>query len=126
MTPQMSKTLAFLKSYSADHGGVMPSYGEIAAHIGVRSKSNISRIIDSLVERKFVRRSIRSGARGIEIIQRADDVMAERERCARIADAFAALWVRRIESAVCSAIEDQGRGGATASREIAEAIRRGP
>lgn len=123
MTPQMAKTLAFLKSYSAEKGGAMPSYGEIAAYIGVRSKSNISRIIDSLVERKFVRRSVRSGARGIEIIGH-DAVMAERERCARVADAFVEHWQHRANTAVMRTDEDLGRGGARAAREIAEAIRR--
>jgi DNA-binding MarR family transcriptional regulator len=119
----MAKTFEYLKSYSTDHGGVMPSYGEIAAHIGVQSKSNISRIVDSLVERKLVRRSIRGGARGLEIISR-DDVAIERERCAKIAEAHAAQCRQWRDSAVVRSDEDAAIGGAAAADEIATAIRR--
>ncbi len=87
MTPQQAKTVEFLKTYSAERNGAMPSFDEIAAHLGIRSKSGVSRIVDALVHRGFVRR-VAGKARGLQIIG-TDPVLAERERCARIADQHA-------------------------------------
>lgn len=87
MTPHQAKTLEFLKTYSAQRNGVMPSFDEIAAHLGIRSKSGVSRIMDALVDRGMIRRS--HLARSIAIVK-SDDVAAERERCACIADRYAA------------------------------------
>ena len=117
----MFLTFEFLKSYSAARNGVMPSFAEIAAHIGVKSKSNVSRIVEALCVRGVIKHN--GGARGFEIVG-ADAVLAERERCARVADAFAEHCQQRMDSAIDSTGEDEGRGGATTAREIAEAIRR--
>jgi hypothetical protein len=48
-------------------GGVPPSFDEMAAGIGINSKSGVHRLLTGLEERGFIRR-LRNRARAIEII----------------------------------------------------------
>lgn len=55
-----------------------PTFDEMAAHLGLASKSGIHRLITSLEKRKFIRREkygwgkwARAGARSIEVIRSA-------------------------------------------------------
>lgn len=54
MTPSQRDTLAFITGYIARTGGVPPTYDEIAAHLGLKSKSGIHRLIAGLVERGHI------------------------------------------------------------------------
>jgi len=48
LTPTQAKCLQFIADYQAGHGGIAPSYDEIGAHMGIVSKSGVTRLIDQL------------------------------------------------------------------------------
>lgn len=66
LTRRQENCLAFLKQYIADKG-IPPSFDEIKDFMGLRSKSGIHRLINSLEERGLIRR-LRNRARAIEIV----------------------------------------------------------
>lgn len=55
LTPRQYDLLTFLRSYVAQHG-YGPSFDEMAAGLGLASKSGIDRLITGLEERGHVRR----------------------------------------------------------------------
>lgn len=63
MTPRQKQTLDFIRNYMAESGGVSPTLIEIAAGLGVASKSAVVGLIESLVtqgrlaRRKYYARS---------------------------------------------------------------------
>ena len=63
LTPALKKTLDFIKSHIRQHG-VAPSVREVAAGIGIRSKSSAHRHVQKLHELGFLEQSPRE-ARGI-------------------------------------------------------------
>ena len=67
MTPRQAQLLAFLTERQRA-GGAMPSYVEMAASLGIRSKSGVSRIIDALVELGRIRRTP-GHFRSIEVVE---------------------------------------------------------
>jgi DNA-binding MarR family transcriptional regulator len=56
LTRRESEALSFIRAYSAAGEGVSPSYGEIAAAIGLKAKSGVHRIVVRLEERGHLRR----------------------------------------------------------------------
>lgn len=67
-----------LLAYIADrlgNGGVSPSFQEMADALGLKSKSNIHRLVQSLAERGFIRR-LPDRARSIEIIRLPDTIQS--------------------------------------------------
>lgn len=66
LTERQQKCLDFLRSYHAEKG-VMPTLREIGDGCGLRSKSNVHRTLDRLVERGHIRRAP-GKARSIEIV----------------------------------------------------------
>lgn len=50
MTAVQAQLLAFIRSYTAEHG-FPPSYDEMRAELGFRTKSNIHRIVSLLAKR---------------------------------------------------------------------------
>lgn len=68
-TPRQEQALAFIRSHIAERGHC-PSYGEIAEHIGVRSRSNVNRLMVGLEDRGLIRRQPRR-ARCIQIVSPA-------------------------------------------------------
>lgn len=70
LTRMQSRALEFIRRY-VDENGYSPTYDEIAAELGLASKSGVNRIVTGLEERGRIRK--RAGAaRGIEIIEPAD------------------------------------------------------
>lgn len=67
LTPTQAQCLSAIERHLADHG-CAPSYEELAAALGQRSKSGIHRMIVALEQRGFIRR-IPCCARAIEIIK---------------------------------------------------------
>lgn len=64
---QATKLLAFIIAYQRDHGGISPSFPEMAAGIGKSSKSQVHRAMARLIaERKI--RTLPHRARAIEVI----------------------------------------------------------
>lgn len=70
LTEQQTDLLTFIKRYMRQRRGVAPTYQEMAAAVGQRSKSGVHRLILGLEERGAIRR-LPGKARAIEIIRRA-------------------------------------------------------
>lgn len=66
LTERQKECLAFIKKTIAKNG-VPPSFQEINDALGLASKSGVTRLIDALAERGFVRR-IYNRARSLEVI----------------------------------------------------------
>lgn len=56
LTRQMKDVLDYIDEATTSSGGVCPSYQEIGTAVGLKSKSNVSRVIHALVERGYLRR----------------------------------------------------------------------
>ena len=96
MTPGQANLLAFIGLYIDEHG-YSPSYEEMRAELGLKSKSGIHRLVTALVERGLVSR-LPGRARAItlgkevappprirdmsddEILERAERILAFRAR----------------------------------------------
>lgn len=66
LTQQQHQCLGFIAQYSGDRG-VPPSYQEIADHLGLKSKSGVTRLMCGLEERGRIRR-VPTKARAYEVI----------------------------------------------------------
>ena len=66
MTPEQHKTLLFIGSYITERG-YSPNYDEIAAHLGIASKSGVHRLVSSLERDGKITRSP-NRARSIEVV----------------------------------------------------------
>lgn len=112
LTPRQAELLAFLRDYAATHRGVMPSYSEICAALGLGSKGRVSVLLDRLVERGHLRR-LRARARALELIEPAAGGVAGLEQAAarlveeRGAEATAALLVELAHRMTPATIEEQ-------------------
>lgn len=67
LTPTQKKVLDFIRSNIAQHG-VAPSYEEMAAAAGKKSKSGIHRIMVALADRGYIKR-IPNSARAIMVLE---------------------------------------------------------
>lgn len=67
LTKRQADCLLFIHAHQRENGGITPSYDEIAAGIGLASKSGVNRLIDELVERGRISR-IPARPRAITII----------------------------------------------------------
>lgn len=67
LTAKQQQCYRYLKEYAAMHHGMSPTFQEIADALGLRSKSRVTRILDSMEARGRVRR-IRDHHRAIEVI----------------------------------------------------------
>lgn len=70
LTRKQHQLLAYIDAYLKDHG-ISPSFDEMKAALGLKSKSGIHRLITGLEERGFIRR-LPHRARALEVLRRAD------------------------------------------------------
>jgi SOS-response transcriptional repressor LexA len=71
LTKRQKQTLDYIEGYIDRTGGVAPSYAEVAAAMGLKSKANVHAFVDKLVARGAVRRVGRAGSwRGLEILRK--------------------------------------------------------
>ena len=70
LTQRQHDLLVYINSYITDHG-ISPSYDDMRAGLGLRSKSGIHRLISALVERGFLRR-MKNRARALEVLKLPD------------------------------------------------------
>lgn len=56
LTPRQKNLFDFIKGYVAENG-YSPSYDEMKAHMGIRSKSGISAMVSALVDRGVISRT---------------------------------------------------------------------
>ncbi|WP_457583584.1 LexA family protein [Ensifer canadensis] len=68
LTLRQNELLSFIRRYSADKGGVSPTYDEMKAHLGLSSKSGISRMVAAMEERGAIRR-LKNRARAIVVVE---------------------------------------------------------
>lgn len=72
LTNRQSELLGFIELEMSECG-VPPSYSEMMEHLGLHSKSGVSRLIDGLVERGYVRRLARR-TRAIELLRPSEPI----------------------------------------------------
>ncbi len=68
-TTRQKQLFEFIKSHYA-HSGIVPSYDEMRAALGLASKSSVFALIDQLVQKGFIRKSLNK-ARSLEIVEQA-------------------------------------------------------
>lgn len=54
LTPAQKRLLDFIKSYMDESGGVPPTYQEMGAAIGLKSKSSVHRLVHGLKQRGHI------------------------------------------------------------------------
>ena len=69
LTSRQKQLFELIKSHLA-HDGIIPSYEEMRTAMGLASKSSVFALIDQLVQKGFVRKSINK-ARSLEIVEQA-------------------------------------------------------
>lgn len=67
LTPKQRKLLDFIAGYQRDHRGDSPSFAEMAAGIGVATKSAVHRLLEGMEERGAIVRD-RRRARAIRVL----------------------------------------------------------
>ena len=77
MTPRQLECLRFIDARIRETG-VCPSYEEMQAAIGLKSKSGIHRLVAALEERGYIRR-LSARARAIEVIRLPDAARDDRD-----------------------------------------------
>lgn len=70
MTPRQRDALAFIERYQAENPGLSPSFEDIRVGLDLASRSQVSKVLNSLEERGLLRR-IRGRARALEILKPA-------------------------------------------------------
>lgn len=70
LTAVQQQLLAYIRSYMKDNDGIAPTLTDMAAYMGLASRSGVHRILNSLVERGAIRR-IPNKTRAISITERA-------------------------------------------------------
>lgn len=89
LTKQQSELLSYVYGYLRANGGVAPTFREMKLRMGFRSTASVSRLLDAIEDRGFIRR-LQNRARAIEVLRMpnglagASEVVDERERCAAI------------------------------------------
>ncbi|MEQ8226697.1 MAG: hypothetical protein RIA64_01325 [Rhodospirillales bacterium] len=78
LTEQQHRLLTFIKGYLSDHGGRGPSFEDMKAAMGLRSKAGVHRLLTGLETRGYIRRH-HGLARAIEVIDPNDQHPAARE-----------------------------------------------
>lgn len=88
MTKKEAELLAFIRAYMTQHAGVSPSYDEMAASMGLQSKSGVCRMINQLEKKGKIRRP-KAGVRSIVLIDDTDGLLTPEMNSALIAYAHA-------------------------------------
>ena len=93
MTPKQRNCLAFIAAFRARQHGVSPTYEQICAGLGLRSKNSVARLIYALEKQGLVRRA-KGRARAIEPLGALYDeqafLLAAHRYCAAMASPVAA------------------------------------
>lgn len=82
LTACQRSVLTFIKGY-IEKEGLAPSYTEIAAHMGVESKSSVHRVVRGLEERGHIRR-MPNRSRSITLIGNKGEADVPRGRSAEV------------------------------------------
>lgn len=74
LTARQAQLLGFIETYTREHGGVSPSFGEMSTALGLRSKSGIHRLLEALEDRGAIKR-MTNRARSI-VVRSVEEVTA--------------------------------------------------
>lgn len=72
MTPKQLRLFRFIDDYITENGGVAPSFSEMRGHMGLRSKSGVHRMVESLEASGWIWRG-HYRSRSIRILKRPGD-----------------------------------------------------
>lgn len=72
LTVRQAEVLAFIRDYTAESGGVSPSYAEMREALGVASNTSLQGCIAALIERGHLRR-LRHRARSLSVVNASPD-----------------------------------------------------
>jgi SOS-response transcriptional repressor LexA len=75
-TARQSECLQFIETMLRERG-IAPSFGEIIAALGLKSKAHVARLLSALEEKGYIRR-MSGRARAIEVLRRVPQTQAER------------------------------------------------
>lgn len=67
ITPKQRRVLEYLNEYQREHK-TAPTFSEIMSALGIKYRSNVSRYLNALEERGFIRR-MPNRARAIEVLK---------------------------------------------------------
>lgn len=67
ITTAQARCLRFIADYTAQHDGVAPCYTEICKHLEIKSKGEVHRLVQQLIDRGMVRH-IPTRARSLEVV----------------------------------------------------------
>ena len=70
LTHVQRRCLDYVEAQIAASGGVSPTYEEIKGALGMKSKSQVSRTLNRLIERGYIRR-MDGRPRALEVVERA-------------------------------------------------------
>lgn len=87
LTPMQLKTLRFIIGRIDASGGVSPTITECAAHLGLKSKSGVCRVLDGLEDRGWIRRRVHH-ARSITVLKRPPAPKAVHEMAQQILESI--------------------------------------
>ena len=79
LTQNQAHALAYIVEYQSSHGGVSPSYDDMMAAVGLKSKGHLHAVMSQLESRGFVRRLYKR-SRAIEVLRLATVPPAEKQR----------------------------------------------
>ena len=82
ITPRQRDLLLFIAAYQAEHM-CAPNFNEMAAGIGIQSKSGINRLLQQLGDRGYVRQ-YPARARAIEVLRMPGDPPVRCPHCQRL------------------------------------------
>lgn len=75
LTRRQADLLKFI-DFSSKEQGIAPSFDEMTAGLGLRSKSGVHRLITALEERGYIRR-LRNRARAIQVVRLPGPILAD-------------------------------------------------
>lgn len=72
LTPKQCDLLRFIRAHMVAHGGVTPSYEDMALALGIKSRSGITRMLGLLKQRGYIERR-KYANRAIRILAMPED-----------------------------------------------------
>lgn len=102
MTKRQKQLLDFIAAYIGEHG-ICPSYDEMRDALGLKSKSNINRIVVALIDRGYLVRETGCGVRNLRLS--ADPNQAKQLIC-RLDESIQVYGDTLVDPQLCRAIRD--------------------
>jgi SOS-response transcriptional repressor LexA len=92
MTPRQAELLHFIAAYQRERGGASPSFDEMRAYLGLKSKGHVNRMVKSLKHEGFIEHD-HHRIRSIRILRLPRDLALEQLPDAPPCIAEARIWL---------------------------------